>query len=336
MLDPSPQSNNSVLDELLQTARSMLRRSTKLILKHFTDRDPSVPYVNERFNHDWRPDQEYSWQKDRAIIGHNFKIAWNLTRVANYCDTSAHNDAMSGDVSSAQEWRDLSRRCMEMADRLGRSMTLVGADLIRGGCFDAVERMPKNGQPVEFAWLNTKDFWQQEQAILAYLILFGHQSDQEFLEMARRTEAFWNLFFLDRPHLGIHFRVTENGLPMTDPAYNGRGGHADASGYHCFELAYLAHIYNRIYVAPQKDAHHRFENDQTLCLYFHPKRGCDQESINVLPDFVQPNRLTIKAVRIDGMPRRIADPNTFQIPLGPDDYDRTIAVVFLAHGPDRS
>jgi mannose/cellobiose epimerase-like protein (N-acyl-D-glucosamine 2-epimerase family) len=323
MLDPLPDSDNAALSDLLDTARDMLKRSTELILEHFTDPDPKVPYINERFLADWTPDHTYAWQQNRAIVGHNFKIAWNLTRVANYCDMMVSRAADRGE--DAKDWRALSKRCMDMADRLGRSMTEFGVDLIRGGCFDAVERNPQNGQKVEFTWLNTKDFWQQEQAILAYLILFGHQGDDLFLDMARRTEAFWNLSFLDRDHRGIFFRVSENGLPILDTAYGVRGGHSDASGYHCFELAYLAHIYNRAYVAPQTGT------DASLCLYFHPQVGCDMKSINVMPDFVQPGRLTITAVRVAGDPRRVADPHTFQIELGPDDLGCTVAVEFAAH-----
>jgi hypothetical protein len=67
--------------------------------------------------------------------------------------------------------------------------------------------------------------------------------------MARRTEAFWNLFFLDRDDRGMYFRVTDNRVPIIDSTYGVRGGHSDASGYHCFELNYLAHIYTRSYVA---------------------------------------------------------------------------------------
>ena len=327
MLDPLPQSdNNTMLRDLLNTARDMLRRSTELILDHFTDEDANIPYVNERFFADWRPDHEYSWQQNRAVIGHNFKIAWNLTRVANYCDMIRNQPATGADEK--KKWEDLCKRSLAMADRLARDMTTFGIDLVRGGCYDTVERKPTNGQQIEFSWSNTKDFWQQEQAILAYLILYGRLGDQLFLDMARHTQAFWNLSFLDRPHKGIFFRVTDNGMPVTDPAYLIRGGHSDASGYHCFELAYLAHIYTRTYIAPQTGT------DASMCLYFHPDETSGMRSINVAPDFVQPRRLAIRSVRVDGEPKQIADPYSFQVPLADEDLGRTVAVEFAATRPE--
>jgi hypothetical protein len=287
--------------------------------------------VNERFAADWTPDHGYEWQQNRAVLGHNFKIAWNLTRVANYYETLAEQAGAQGrsgsarpDQKQAAKYRDLAARCMTEADRLGRTMTDLGIDQIRGGCFDAVERRPYAGagtMPVEFTWGNTKDFWQQEQAILAYLILYGHTRNPLYLDMARETEAFWNIFFLDRQHRGMHFRVTDNGLPVSGE-YQVRGGHSDASGYHCFELNYLAHIYNRTYVSGTNGT------DGSFCMYFRPDPACRMRSINVLPDFMAPGKVCIRQVTVDGVPRRHVDPNYFQVELHPDDLGASIVVQF--------
>jgi mannose/cellobiose epimerase-like protein (N-acyl-D-glucosamine 2-epimerase family) len=329
-LDPLPMGNRKDLDDMLHSARELLETVTILILDKFPDKDPNVPYVNERFVANWDPDHTYSWQQNRAVVGHNFKIAWNLTRVANYYETLADIAARMGpghtapDKASAQKYEYLAKRCIELANRLGKSMTDVGIDAVRGGCFDAVERNPSNGMPVEFTWLNTKDFWQQEQAILAYLILFGHTGDDLYLKMARQTEAFWNVFFLDREHRGMYFRVTDNGLPVVQGGYEVRGGHSDASGYHCFELNYLAHIYNRAYVSAANDT------DTSFCLHFKPNRNAGVQSINVLPDFMAPNRVRIDQVRINGVPRNHSDPNYFQIELRENDFECNIEVTFCA------
>lgn len=322
-LDPLPQGNPN-LAKLLELAREMLERATRLILDKFADKNSAVPYVNERFLADWTPDHSYSWQQNRAIIGHNFKIAWNLTRVANYYE-SMWEVTRDADPAAAAVARDLASRSMEMARRLGEKMTEFGIDQIRGGCFDAVERNPANGLPLDFTWMNTKDFWQQEQAILAYLILYGHLGDPLFLDMARRTEAYWNLFFLDRDHRGVYFRVTENGQPILDMNYGVRGGHSDASGYHCFELAYLAHIYDRAYVAPRNGT------DPSFCLYFQPDPACELASINVLPDFMQPGKVSIRRVTVDGVPRPVKDPYCFQIDLAEGDLGKVVAVEFVAN-----
>lgn len=335
-LDPLPPDAREDLHETRQTAQELLERVTTLILDKFPDKNPAIPYVNERFLANWEPDHGYSWQQNRAIIGHNFKIAWNLTRVANYYEALAANtgrligqSGMAG--QQGERYKALAARCMKQAEQLCRAMTELGVDQVRGGCFDAVEREPYTGEskvgpamPVEFTWLNTKDFWQQEQAILAYLVLFGHTRDPFYLENARRMEAFWNIAFLDREHRGMYFRVSENGLPIVQGGYEVRGGHSDASGYHCFELNYLAHIYNRAYVAPTNDT------DPVFSMYFRPDEECRLNSLNVLPDFVPPGSVQIEQVIVNGRPRAHADPNYFQIELTEGDRGATIAVVFRA------
>jgi mannose/cellobiose epimerase-like protein (N-acyl-D-glucosamine 2-epimerase family) len=315
-LDPLPEQPPRELTELREIATEMLITATDLILTKFPDPDKTIPYVNERFYADWKPDHAYSWQQNRAVIGHNFKIAWNLTRVANYLETLESGAQTEG---APTDHTKRIAQCRELARQLTRAMTDLGIDKIRGGCYDTVERVPSNGQPVEFAWLDTKDFWQQEQAILAYLIMWGHERDESYLTMARRTEAFWNLFFLNRENRGIFFRVTDNGLAVTDPEYNVRGGHSDASGYHCFELNFLAHIYNRTYVA------HARPHDARFCLYFHPCAGATQRSLNLLPDALG-DGIRIASITVDGVPRLHFDKEYFQMELDKDDLDRQIVV----------
>lgn len=49
------------------------------ITKYFPDYDNS-PFVQEKFFEDWSADQTWGWQQNRAVVGHNLKIAWNLIR----------------------------------------------------------------------------------------------------------------------------------------------------------------------------------------------------------------------------------------------------------------
>jgi mannose/cellobiose epimerase-like protein (N-acyl-D-glucosamine 2-epimerase family) len=335
-LDPMPPDAREDLHATRQVAQELLERVTTLILDKFPDENPEIPYVNERFFANWKPDHEYSWQQNRAIVGHNFKIAWNLTRVANYYETLAATGGRGAAASSAAHYKALAARCMQQAEKLGRAMTAIGVDLVRGGCFDAVEREPYSGEnnhgpamPIEFTWLNTKDFWQQEQAILACLILFGHTREPFYLENARRLEAFWNIAFLDREHRGMYFRVSENGWPVVQGGYEVRGGHSDASGYHCFELNYLAHIYNRAYVALVNDT------DPVFAMYFRPDVDSRVIWLNVLPDFMPPGSVRIERVLVNGRPRAHTDPNYFQIELQEGDRGATIAVVFSAIDPKK-
>lgn len=298
---PKKESGYEEITELLETCKTILHNTSRIILEKFPDPDPSVPFVNEKFFKDWKPDKNWRWQQDRAVVGHNLKIAWNMTRVANYyyCQNS-------------EELKQLADKLMQLADKLGNSMVETGIDLFRGGLFDAVERNPKNGMPIEFPWNNTKDFWQQEQAILAYFILYGcsnEDKDQrnEYLQLAQETASFWNLFFLDRESKGIYFRVTDSGVPVVQGEYGNKGSHS-ISGYHSFELNFLAHIYISSYVTKQP-----------FCLYFKPNRNCRQRSINVLPDFVKPGTLEVARVNIDGSERTSLDPDNFRIELSEEE-----------------
>ncbi|HEY9656832.1 MAG TPA: hypothetical protein V6C65_00100 [Allocoleopsis sp.] len=238
------------------------------------------------------------------------KIAWNLTRAANYYYTLA--EAGGESRKEAEESKQLATKLMKLADKLASSMAEVGLDQVRSGVFDTVERRPSNEMFVEFPWSNTKDFWQQEQGILAYLILTGcSQADRdqkrEYLQLARELEAFWNLYFLDQDNKGIFFRVSDSGEPVIQGGYGNKGGHS-ISGYHAFELNYLAHIYISTYVTKQP-----------FCLYFKPNANCRQRSINVLPDFVKPNTLEISRVRVDGNERTTLDADNFRIELSDDE-----------------
>ncbi len=312
-LDPVPKSPaERKLEEFLDVCRSILDETSALIIDRFPD--PESDYVNERFMADWKSDHGWGWQQNRAIVGHNLKIAWNLTRCAYYYQTleKSHRDRREGNL--ADEHKARADRCLAVARKLGHAMAEVGLDKIRSGVFDAVQRNPDNGMPTQFAWGCTKDFWQQEQGILAYLILHGaDQGDKEFLALARELMAFWNLFFLDRDRQGIYFRTTADGLPVVQGAYGQKGGHS-ISGYHAFELNYLAHLYIRSYVIADKD------DDNGFCLYFKLSPRRDQTSINVLPDFLPPGLVRIAGVRVDGVDRTSdlapTNANDFQIQVG--------------------
>lgn len=310
-IDPIPQGADRAVDELQRTCVEMLDRCTRLIVEKFPDPDPKCPFVNERFFADWQPDHQWGWQQNRAIVGHNYKIAWNLTRVANYYQSKGRNAD--------------TKRPMELAERLGQAMIRVGSDLVRGGCFDAVERRPAPGAPIDFVWGNTKDFWQQEQAILANLMLYGYTMKPEYLDQARAMSAFWNMCFLDRDREGIYFRVTENGNPVIEGPYANKAGYSIA-GYHTFELNYLAHLYTRAYVAPAVDT------DAAFCLYFTPSRDSDLHSINVAPDAFTPGAIEIERVYIGGRERGNFVPDKFQIQLDPNDLGKEVRVLFRTKG----
>ncbi|MFO0956393.1 MAG: AGE family epimerase/isomerase [Isosphaeraceae bacterium] len=305
-LDPLPNGREGELREFRDLCIEMLETCSNLIADHFLDPNPEVLYVNERYDADWKPDHSWGWQQNRAVVGHNLKIAWNLTRVANYYNTR-------GDGSKAE-------KLMKVATTLGDRMGKVGIDQFRSGCFDAVEREPRGGRPVEFAWGNTKDFWQQEQAILAYLIMAGYTGNPDYLQHAREMEAFWNLFFIDRDRASVFFRVTADGVPVIAGNYSDKGGHAIA-GYHSFELNYLAHAYNRAF------SYHKRRDDDVFCMHFKIHENSHQRSVNVLPDFFGKDDLEICGLKVNGVRRDNFVPNQFQIALEPGDLGCDIEVL---------
>jgi mannose/cellobiose epimerase-like protein (N-acyl-D-glucosamine 2-epimerase family) len=317
-LDPLPAvaddadgEHTKMLQGLLDNAVHILEVTADLIDKHFPEKGNA--YVNERFTRDWHAVKDWGWQQDRAVVGHNLKIAWNLTRVANYYRSK-------GECKKADQM-------YQRARTIGECMKASGIDGIRSGVFDAVERVPSHGVPVQFAWRNTKDFWQQEQGILAYLILFGCVTDPsqqeavETLAAARELSAVWNLYFLDRERIGIFFRVSDNGYPVIESTYGDKGGHS-ISGYHAFELAYLAHVYQLAYLPRAQQQH------TTFCMHFRPSRSSNLRSINVLPDYLGPDALELCAVEVDGVPKRLVDEEkqTFRVLLREQDLGRHVKV----------
>lgn len=340
-IDPVPVSrrNDTGMEELRQTCRRILAETTTLIRKQFPGNRPEIPvdeqsaFVNERFIGNspnpegyWPPDHGWGWQQNRGIVGHNLKIAWNLTRAANYF--------LSIKNSGQAAW------LMQLAEQLGDSMAEKGLDQHRGGCFDAVERVPGNGMPYDFAWLPTKDFWQQEQGILAYLILFGYTGEPRYLQFAREMEAFWNLFFLDRDRWGIFFRVREDGSPVVEGTYGDKGGHAIA-GYHSFELNFLAHIYSRVFLPQYQRGPNPVSVPGRFCLFFRPAPDLflidGSTTFNVLPDFFPPGLVALERVQIGGVAREPSDEEKggFFVRLSHDDLGRELAVVFRSHAHDR-
>lgn len=325
---------------LFDVCEEILRVTSDLIVEKFPDENPAIPYVNERFHRDWTPDHGWGWQKNRAVVGHNFKIAWNLTRVANYSRTRA---VSTRDGEARQDWSRRAERASALARKLGDAMETAGVDRLRGGCFDAVEREPGNGMPLQFGWSATKDFWQQEQAILAYLILHGCAPDggaggrrEDYLALARELTGFWNLFFLDHDNRGYFSRVTDSGGPVVEGEYGYKSAHSTCA-YHVFELNYLAHVYLRSYLDTGGGAAKiRRESggvdcfdavDPNFCLFFKPSAGSGRRSLNVQPDFLPPGQLEVAGVTVNGRKRNV-QPDRFEIEIAEGEAGDQIMIEY--------
>ncbi|ACK73074.1 conserved hypothetical protein [Gloeothece citriformis PCC 7424] len=269
---------------------AFLEETFDTITKRFPDYENS-PFVQEKFFQDWSKDQEWGWQQNRAVVGHNLKIAWNLTR-------------MYG-LRNKPEYKDF-------ANKIGNIIAEVGTDRQRGGWHDVVERVEKAGKFHKYVWHNRKAWWQQEQGILAYYIMAGVYREAEnvdFIRYAREGTAFYNAWFLDHYDGGVYFNVLADGHPFALGTERGKGSHSMA-GYHSFELCYLAAIYNNLLLFKEP-----------MDFYFKPTPGGFPDKIlRVAPDILPPGSIKIKQVWIEGKPYYDFDSEGLFIRL-PEDYE---------------
>lgn len=169
-----------------------LEYTADTITKYFQDYENSL-FVQEKFNEDWSHDYNWGWQQNKGVVGHNLKIAWNLMRVNNYAPKKEY---------------------VEFAEKIADIMPTVGMDTQRFGWYDVMERQKLNQEDCHrFAWHDRKAWWQQEQGILAYEILYGVLGNEKYLKLARESEAFYNAFFLDHDDGAVYFNVLNNGIP---------------------------------------------------------------------------------------------------------------------------
>jgi mannose/cellobiose epimerase-like protein (N-acyl-D-glucosamine 2-epimerase family)/anti-anti-sigma regulatory factor len=238
------------------------------IAEHFPDYEHS-PFVQERYYEDWGQDTTWSWQQNRAVVGHNLKIAWNLMRIH--------------DLRPNERYTDL-------AKKIAAIMPTVGMDKQRAGWYDVMERVrTENEEWHRFVWHDRKAWWQQEQAILAYLILYGTLKKPEYLRLARESIAFYNTFFPDHDNGGIYFNVLATGTPYLVGTERLKGSHS-MSGYHSFELCYLASVYTNLLITKQP-----------MEFYFKAKPGAFKDNIlRVQPDILPPGSVRLEAVWING------------------------------------
>ncbi len=245
------------------------------ISARFPDYEES-PFVQERFHDDWSKDQSWGWQNNRAVVGHNLKISWNLMRMNNLRSKSTYTD---------------------LATKIADLMPSAGSDQQRGGWYDVVERVREPQQKFHrFVWHDRKAWWQQEQAILAYSILAGVLKRPEYLRTARESASFYSAWFLDTQSGGVYFNVLANGLPYALGTERGKGSHSMA-GYHSFELAYLAAVYTNLLI-----------NKKPMDFYFRPTAGeLPGDTLRVSPDLLPEGSVRIGQVWINGQEHRDFD-----------------------------
>ncbi len=272
----------------------MLEGTFDTITGHFQNYDES-PFVQEKFFEDWSPDRTHMWQQNRGVVGHNLKIAWNLMR-------------MYG-MQPKPEYEEFARKIAEL-------MPPIGSDQQRGGWYDVMERELAPGQErYRFAFHDRKAWWQQEQGILAYLILHGVLGGDEYQRLARESVAFYNAFFLDHDDGAIYFNVLASGIPFLVGTERFKGSHS-MSMYHSGELCYLAAVYTNLLITKQP-----------LELYFKPlPDGFPDNLLRVQPDILPQGSARISHVWIDGEPYDDFDAERLQVRLPVSDARYTVKV----------
>jgi mannose/cellobiose epimerase-like protein (N-acyl-D-glucosamine 2-epimerase family) len=275
--------------------KKMLEDTFDTITSHFQDYDES-PFVQEKFFDDWSKDQTWGWQQNRAVVGHNLKIAWNLMRFY------------------SEEGKE---EYLEMAQKIARLMPEVGYDQQRFGWYDVVDRvLGENEKYHRYAWHDRKAWWQQEQGILAYLILQGHMPNEEnYKKYADESAAFYNAFFLDHNDGGVYFNVLANGIPFLVGTERFKGSHS-MSAYHSTELCFLSTVYIDLMI-----------KKRPLDLFFKPVPGGFKDNIlRVEPDILPKGSLRITACEIDGSPYSDFDAEGLTVKLPQADHRLKIKV----------
>ena len=238
------------------------------ICDHFPDYGYS-PFMNEKFFDDWSHDLKWGIHQARCVVGHNLKVAWNLTRMHSLMPKESYKT---------------------FAHQIADAIPAAGCDNQRGGWYDMMERTLKDGEEnYRRVWHDRKAWWQQEQGILAYYIMAGVYNDKpEYLNYAREGSAFYNGWFLDYEEGAIYFNVLANGQPYSLGSERGKGSHSMA-GYHSFELCFLAAVYTNLLV-----------NKQPMDFFFKPNpQAWPDNKLRVAPDLLPAGSIELAEVWID-------------------------------------
>ena len=273
-----------------KTYATFLEDTFDTICEHFPDYGYS-PFMNEKFFEDWSHDLKWGIHQARCVVGHNLKVAWNLTRMHSLNPKESYK---------------------QFAHQIADAIPSAGCDTQRGGWYDMMERTRKEGEETNrLVWHDRKAWWQQEQGILAYYIMAGVYDDKpEYLQFAREGSAFYNGWFLDYEEGGIYFNVLANGQPYSLGTERGKGSHSMA-GYHSFELCYLSAIYTNLLI-----------NKQSMDFYFSPEAHAWKDNIlRVAPDLLPKGSVELSEVWIDGKVHTKFDKEKMHVFLPPSEKE---------------
>ncbi len=206
-----------------------IRELCTLILEYMIDAKHN--FIREIFDRTWqcrRPPwrNPYNTDFDAGNIGGNLKVIWVLLRAVQ-------------DLPPA-----LAEAAHAQAERIWSNLLKCGAwDAFRGGWFEIMWRESCAGSLAELMGHTNKVWWQQEEGIMASLLMFLVHRDGQSLEMARDGLRFWLTCFVDRANGGIFDTVSADGWPLNGLPLNRQKGSWLKGGYHETELARFVHVY---------------------------------------------------------------------------------------------
>jgi mannobiose 2-epimerase len=222
-----------------------IRQLANLFVKHFPD--PTTGFIKENFTQDWTPEWR-GWQLKEVrrqvqelaeeagpdeeksgtftasigIAGHNTQGALFLLR--------ARTLLQKEDLLTAEEAAGWYATARQLVD----NMLERAYDSQFGGWHDAFVR--ETGQKM---WHTNKDWWQQEQGLLATgLLALSETGDggERYRRPTLQTLAFWDSAFIDRDLGGDRKKVSREGAPLPQEFK----GDVGKSSYHSVEMARLA------------------------------------------------------------------------------------------------
>jgi hypothetical protein len=151
--------------------------------------------------------------------------------------------------------------------------------------------------------------------------LRGVLGDEKYLKAARESSAFYNSFLLDHDEGAVYFNVLANGVPYLMGTERLKGSHS-MSGYHSFELCYLAQVYTNLLITRQP-----------LELYFKPMpEGFRDNVLRVAPDILPPGRVRLEKVWVDGEPYSDFDGERMTVNLPRTDRRVQVKVLLQPQG----
>jgi mannose/cellobiose epimerase-like protein (N-acyl-D-glucosamine 2-epimerase family) len=206
-----------------------IRELCDLILRHMVD--PEHNFIREIFCRSWEV-QEPKWRNpyntdfDAGNVGGNLKVIWVLLRAM---DELPQNLRAIVDIET---------------HRIYNNLLSCGAwDTLRGGWFEVMRRESAAGSFAEHMWHTNKVWWQQEEGIVASLLLHLAYREKKHLNIARDGIRYWLTYFVDRENGGVFDTVSTDGWPLNGLPLNRQKGSWLKGGYHEAELARFVHIY---------------------------------------------------------------------------------------------